>query len=351
MTLPSRGTLTRRALLAAVAAAAAPRAHAGSGYAEAAAYNAAQGGVSMLVMLDGRIAFEDYPNGSRLDQARPLASGTKSFTGLMAAAAVQDRLLALDEPASATLSEWRDDPAKRRITIRHLLNLTSGLQTNRTRGDVLAAAQALQLPVVAEPGARFAYGGDPFQIFAELMRRKLKGQDPADWLQRRLLTPAGVQTGPWVRVADGLPQIAGGARLTARDWARFGELVRLDGRAGGRQLVDPAALAACFQGSAANPAYGLGWWLNRRVTAEHRRTTPQLARAMDLSPDEPAIPADLVIAAGAGKQRLYVSRDARMVVVRQAGGVRRALRGEQTDFSDAEFWRRLRPSLSRTPAR
>jgi CubicO group peptidase (beta-lactamase class C family) len=336
--------LTRRAMLAGSVAAVASAARAQSPYAAAAAYSAQHAGVSTLVMVDGRIAFEDYPNGGAPEQPRPLASGTKSFTGLMAAAAVQDRLLTLNEPAAGALTEWRDDPAKRGITVRHLLTLTSGLQTNRTRGDVLPAAEALQLPVVAEPGARFAYGGDPFQIFAELMRRKLKGEDPAVWLERRLLTPAGVRAGRWGRVSDGLPQIAGGARLTARDWARFGEFVRLQGRVNGRQLVDAQALTACFQGTKANPAYGLGWWLNRRVSDEQRRTIPQLRRAMDLSPDETAIPADLVMAAGAGKQRLYVSREARMVVVRQAGRIREAMAdAEPGGFSDAAFWRLLRP--------
>jgi CubicO group peptidase (beta-lactamase class C family) len=334
--------LTRRTLLAAGAAALAGPARAqASPYAEAAAYSAARRGVSMLVMVDGRIVFEDYPNGGAPDQPRPLASGTKSFTGVMAAAAVQDGLLRLDEPAARLLTEWRGDPGRSRITVRHFLTLTSGLETRRTAGDVLTAAEALRLPVVAEPGTRFAYGGDPFQIFAELIRRATR-QDPAAWLQTRLLTPAGVQVGGWGRVEDGLPQIAGGARLTARDWARFGEFVRLGGVVGGRQLVDPGALPACFQGTAANPAYGLSWWLNRRVTAQHRRDIPQLGRAMDLSPDEPALPADLAMAAGAGKQRLYVSRNARMVVVRQAAGIRAAqARQGGLDFSDAGFWRLL----------
>lgn len=353
MTAPSPPrTLTRRALIAAVAGAATPRARAQGAYAAAAAYSATHAGVSMLVMVDGQVVFEDYPNGGAPGQPRPLASGSKSFTGVMAAAAVQDRLLTLDEPASATLPEWGGDPLKRRITVRHLLTLTSGLETRRTRGDVTPLPALLQLPALAPAGVRFAYGGDPFQIFAELIRRKLKGEDPAVWLQRRLLTPAGVSTARWGRVSDGLPQLAGGARLSARDWARFGEFVRLGGQVRGRSLVDPAALAACFQGTTANPAYGLSWWLNRRVTADQRRSIPQLRRAMDLSPDVSSIPADLAMAAGAGKQRMYISRSARMVVVRQAGRIRQAMEAEEVGgFSDAAFWRLLRPSPASSPRR
>ena len=224
-------SLTRRTLLAPGALAFAPASRAQAGpYAAAAAYSAQHQGVSMLVMVDGRIVFEDHPNGGAPDQARPLASGTKSFTGVMAAAAVQDGLLTLDEPAARTLTEWRDDPTKRRITLRHLLTLTSGVETRRTRGDVTPLPDLLALPMAAEPGRRFAYGGDPFQIFAEVLRRKLGGEDPSVWLERRLLSPIGARAGRWGRVSDGLPQLAGGGRFTPRDWARFGEFVRLGGR-------------------------------------------------------------------------------------------------------------------------
>ena len=41
--------------------------------------------------------------------------------------AIGHNLLRLDEPASLTLTEWRSDPRKSRITVRDLLNQTSGL--------------------------------------------------------------------------------------------------------------------------------------------------------------------------------------------------------------------------------
>jgi CubicO group peptidase (beta-lactamase class C family) len=61
----------------------------------------------------------------------------------MAAAAVQDRLLSLDELAVETLPEWRDDPLKRRITVRHILSLTSGLATRRARGNLLGYEESI----------------------------------------------------------------------------------------------------------------------------------------------------------------------------------------------------------------
>src|SRR5436190_23428943 len=69
----------------------------------AASYSRTRRGVSLLVMQRGRRLFEDYPNGGAADLGWELASGAKSFTGVMAAAAVKDRLLDLDEPAAETL--------------------------------------------------------------------------------------------------------------------------------------------------------------------------------------------------------------------------------------------------------
>ena len=50
-------------------------------------------------MQQGRIVFEDYPGAGGPTRGWELASGTKSFTSIIAAAAVQDGLLSLDERA------------------------------------------------------------------------------------------------------------------------------------------------------------------------------------------------------------------------------------------------------------
>ena len=90
---------------------------------DAADYNARSGGLSYLVVQDGRIRYEAYANGGSVDHAAQLASGTKSFVGIIAAAAVQDGLLSLSEPVAATLTEWEHDLQKSTISIRQLLQL------------------------------------------------------------------------------------------------------------------------------------------------------------------------------------------------------------------------------------
>ena len=91
----------------------------------AAAYSTAHRGLAVLVLEDGKPVCEKYATGDATT-ANELWSGTKSFVGIMAAAAVQDGLLTLDERAADTITEWKDDPRKSTITLRQLLTHTSG---------------------------------------------------------------------------------------------------------------------------------------------------------------------------------------------------------------------------------
>lgn len=324
----------RSFLLAAGAACVAPAALAQTSFnlGAAAAYSAERRGVSLLVMQGGQIVFEDYPNGGGVDRGWELASGTKSFTGVMAAAAVQDGLLDWDEFAADTLREWRGD-ARNRITIRHLLSLTSGIA-----GGPIARppsfADAIAQRAEAAPGARFAYGPTPFQIFGEIMRRKTNG-DPLDYLRRRVLEPLSIQPTHWRRGDDGMPHLPSGAGLKARDWARFGWFVLRDGE--GR--VDAQALAQCFIGSRANPGYGLSWWLLRDGLVP-----PGRAGGISIDTSMAQSVGGVVMAAGAGDQRLYLLPGLNLVVARQATGILQALRRrrrERNGWSDADFLRTL----------
>ncbi len=305
----------------------------------AAAYSARYRGISLLIMVDGQVVFEDYPNRGRPSLAHELASGTKSFCGVLAAAAQLDGLLSLDEPVAKTLGEWEHDPLRRQITIRQLLNLTSGLPGGRL-GRPATYAEAIQTPIEAPPGTRFSYGPIPFQIFGEVLRRKLGG-DPLAYLQRRIFQPIGLEYAFWRRGPDGHPHLSSGAFLTARNWARFGELVRQEGRWQGQPVVETGLLEQCFVPSAVNPIYGLTWWLARPLDPAQRDAIGPTGRTIEPLAQTLGLPDDLVLAAGAGDQRLYISRKLGLVVVRQAEGIVDALLGQRSGFSDAIFLRLL----------
>jgi len=308
--------------------------------AAASAYSAPRYGVTVLVLRDGKVLCQDFENGATAGEAFPIFSGTKSFNGIIAAAAVQDGLLTLDEPVSRTISEWRSDPAKAAVTIRQLLQLTSGLGSKAFPAPDFA--EAIAMPLNAAPGARFQYGAAPFQVFGELMRRKLvaagRPGDPTLYLKARILDPIGVHWSDWRRTPAGDPMMDQGAVFTADQWALFGEFVRHQGVLNGHALVDPLTFAELFRGTSANPAYGVTWWLPKATPAEDVVTA-----RVDLGRYEAQLPADMVAAAGAGDQRLFVIPSCRLTVVRQARldavRLRAARRGadEERQWSDFAF--------------
>lgn len=290
---------------------------------QADAYSSGHGSEVLLVERNGTTVAATTRSGWSVETPHRLASGTKSFAGVIAIAAVQDGFLALDEPVSATLTEWRGDPRKARITVRQLLNQSSGLDPAAGLPADDAYLAAISAPVINEPGTTFAYGPNHFSVFAALMERKLRsagiGGDALAYLRSRVLDPIGARIADWDRDARGHPIFSRGSDFSAVEWVKFGRLIAQRGTWGNRKILDPALIQQMLTPSPANPRYGLGWWLN--PGPEDDSTGPL-----------PGVPADLVMAAGAGDQRLYVVPSRGLVVVRF---------GEEESFEDREFLTRL----------
>lgn len=230
---------------------------------------------ALAVARDGEPFFEQYGPGFGADVPHPVYSGAKSFWGVAALYAAADGLLRLDETVSETIAAWQDDPWKRRVTLRMLLSLTAGFAFGGLGASVPPYDRALATPLRDEPGTRFVYGGIPLQVFGAVMSRKLAHQQmtPHEYLQRRILDGAGVRIAKWRRLDDGTQPLPTGASLTPRDWLAYGRFV----------LDHYAELAPCFEGSAVNERYGLGWWLK-----------------------VPGAPGDLFHASGSAGQALYL---------------------------------------------
>ena len=245
------------------------------------------------------------------------------------------RSLRADEACAETLTEWRADPAKRSATIRALLSLSSGAGGG-TLGRPSTYAESVAQPYAGSGGV-FRYGPAPFRIFGEIVRRKLaaagRPDDVLAFTDERLLRPAGVVHGHWRR-QTGQPNLPSGAHLNARNWARFGAFVQGGCRVDDRAIVDAGALADCFRPTAANPGYGLTWWLLRPGLVPPGPRSPIDSSAATLA----GLPT-VGMAAGAGDQRLYPIPERDTVVVRQADGILQRMRGGGTDWSDAAFLR------------
>lgn len=312
---------------------------------DAAAYSAGRRGCSLLVVQHGKTLLEEYPNGGGPRATHQIYSGTKAFFTLAALLAAQDGLLRLDEPVSNAIPEWRSDPRRKPITLRELMNFSDGLDPGfHLHSDKVSDRNALALrtPLVAARGAAFTYGPSHGQVLCEVLRRKLatRGATPYGYLQTKLLDPLGVGAVACRADARGMPLVASGFRLTARQWSKFGLLVLGRGTYDGRVLLQDKLLAACFQGSRVNPMFGCGFWLNQGATTQGARETDIEELLEKKWQDQDwhkrcicrSAPADLVAVVGSGYQRLFVIPSLDLVIVRQ---------GADAPFSDAEFLRKL----------
>jgi CubicO group peptidase (beta-lactamase class C family) len=310
-----------------------------SNCARAAKYSESRRGCAMLVMQNGRTIFEHYANGGSANKRWPIFSGTKSFWGIAALAAVQEGLFRLDDPVSDTITEWKSDPRKSQITIRLLLSQTDGIEgaSHLQRASIRDRnAVAIALPSAAEPGSAFIYGPSHIQIFSELLRRKLGGRSVISYFEAHVANRLGLRDLKYKKDARGNPLPATGFELTAREWARLGELVLGSGNYHRRQIVPSTVLREAFVGSQVNPAYGLTFWLNHE--APNGREA-DMERMLDL-PWQNAqwtgvcickdAPADMVVALGSHYQRLFIIPSLKAVIVRQGSG---------GNFSDAQFLR------------
>jgi len=306
----------------------------------AATYSAAHRGTALVVMKQGRVVFEDYPNGSSRSTSMKVYSGTKGFWNFAALAAQEDGILNLDEKASATLPEWANDPKKSQLRIRDLLNFSAGLnEAYALHGDGLAdrSVYALKQPVLGTPGGTFIYGPTGLQVFHEILKRKLAARDetPTHYLERRVLRPLGLGRQRYLADKAGNPLLAAGFVLTPAQWAKLGKAVM----AGGAPVLHGGSLKPALHGSDANPMFGFGFWNNHLASSGAREVDPEEQLALKWYNQQwrntcicRSAPSDLVAAVGSGGQRMYIFPSLGMIVVRQ---------GFITKFSDGAFLRTL----------
>jgi CubicO group peptidase (beta-lactamase class C family) len=259
---------------------------------------------ALVVAQDGHVVDEAFGEGYDPSTPHALYSGTKSFWGVTALTAQRDELLQLDERVADTFPQWNADARKKRVTLRHLLQLTSGIGFGGLGSSVPTYAKALAVDLKGEPGTTFTYGGIPLQVFGAVLARKLEArkQTPHEYLQQRILDPIGLRIGKWRALADGTHPLPTGAFVAASEWLKYGQFV----------CDHSEEFAECFQGSKANARYGLGWWLGAGNA-----------------------PSDLVYASGSAGQAMYIIPSRKTVVVHF---------GNSSSFKHDAFLKRLFPA-------
>lgn len=225
-----------------------------------------------LLIMEGEQTILNWRPEGQPERMIELMSALKSLVALGIGNLLQEGTLAsLDTPVHEFFPEWRQGK-KKQITVRHLLNHTSGLQNNLNAGiEIYPSPNALQLALAAEldsdPGEVFSYNNKAVNLLAGVIQ-KASGKRMDLFMQEVFFGPMEIKHYQWYFDASGQPHAMAGLRLYASDLAKFGRLVLKDGHWGEEQLVSPAFLKEMLAaGTHSYPGCGLLWW---RLPREQR---------------------------------------------------------------------------------
>lgn len=185
-----------------------------------------------------------------------IASVTKPFTSMAIMQLADSGFLKLNDPIAKFIPEYAKQfpPIEgKEITIRHLLNHTSGIPYIGTR-QIHAA------------GAKFMYSNYNYRLLASIIE-KVSGQSYATYIKENIFFPLDMDDSMVSSNADG----ASGIAVSARNLANFANVFLLDGKYKDQSIIQSSKIKKIFKAPEFIPKsshmeyYGLGW----RVTREN----------------------------------------------------------------------------------
>jgi CubicO group peptidase (beta-lactamase class C family) len=222
---------------------------------------------ALLVWHDGQLLLSDYDaEGAQLIS---LQSITKTVVSLAIGNLIgEGRIASVDDPVSRYIPEFSGQ-GREKITLRHVLGHTTGLDTGDNAGlDVENAYSqlggALMAPLgKSPPGLRFAYDNRGWQLLCGVVR-STSGEDVQDYLQRTVFARIGVQGYRWTRDSAGDSMCHAELYLHPRDLLLIGRLVLDRGRFADRQVVPQAWFDTALprEPDSEMHLHGVGLWWN-----------------------------------------------------------------------------------------
>jgi CubicO group peptidase (beta-lactamase class C family) len=293
---------------------------------------------AILIERDGRLIYEEYFDGFDERWGQPLGrvsitaesrhdlrSVTKSVvSALVGIAHGEGAIQSLDQPVVRWFPEFQvlDTPDRRRVTLGHVLSMTSGFEWNedvpyndprndeiRMTRDTQPLRYALNRPFAAVPGSEFNYNGGLTQVMAAVLVRATK-TSLQEYARTKLFDPLAITDVEWMGDLAGMPSAASGLRLRARDLAKVGSLYLHGGKWNGKQVVPASWVELSTRrhfrfrprtGADAGGEFGYGyfWWYS---------CYPSAAGLIEAR-----------TAVGNGQQRIFVLPRLNMVVTIFAG--------------------------------
>ncbi|MBK8127600.1 MAG: serine hydrolase [bacterium] len=239
---------------------------------------------SVLIARHGKLAYEQYFAGYDAVTPHDLRSAQKTFTGAAIGSAIERGLLkSLDTPIydylpAALLDTRATDERKARITVGHLLTMSSGLDAVDFGADHESAASEdayqqtpdwprtiLSAPLINEPGAVANYGSANACLAGAILA-SVSPLPPQLFLDETLFLPLGITDYILQTDFSGQTYGAGGMFMRPRDMLKIGQLYLNGGEWQGRRVLPSAWVADSWRrhttlaNTEQHNGYGYFWW-------------------------------------------------------------------------------------------
>jgi len=230
----------------------------------------------VLIFRNNLLVLEEYFHGHDAGIPHNTFSAGKSITSILVGIAVDKGFIAnVDVPVISLLPEYTsyENPDKRKsdITVRHLLNMASGLACDDWYMRTEEAMQksndwvkfSLDLPMATDPGTQGSYCTGAAVVLGRIIentsRRSLQ-----QFADKYLFGPLHIGPYEWHIMPDGKASAGGLFFMRPRDMSKIGLLLLNDGQWQGTTIVSSAWVDACRDSQLKLPGpfdgYGYLWW-------------------------------------------------------------------------------------------
>ena len=237
-----------------------------------------QATMGAVLIKDGYIVKEQYADGFNQDSYGTSWSTAKSFyAALIGISLDKGEIDSLDDPVGKYVEEYAT-PEKKDITIRQILNMTSGLEFPSHEHEMMFFEDdhlnyALNVGVASEPGAKFEYNNVNSMMIGEILKRAT-GKTAKILIEDRIFSKIGLDNYVAWEDSAGNTLTYCCLDMSARDYSRFGLLFSRDGNWDGEQVISKDYVdesLKLYWGSTPSMGwshsdtrgYSLQWWISK----------------------------------------------------------------------------------------
>ena len=237
-----------------------------------------QATMSAVLIKDGYIIEEQYANGFDKNSFGTSWSTAKSFyAALIGISLDKGEIKSLDDHVAHYVDSYNDQ-SKKDITIRQILNMTSGLEFPSHEHEMMFFEEdhlkyALDVGVESTAGEKFQYNNVNSMLMGEILK-SATGKTAKELIDERIFTKIGIQNYTAWEDSAGNTLTYCCLDMSARDYSKFGLLFSRNGNWNGEQVISQDYVDQSLQlywGSTPSMGwvnsdtrgYSLQWWVSK----------------------------------------------------------------------------------------